>query len=183
MLVGLELRTYTLSHSTSPFFWDRVSRTIYPPSLFFWDKVSRTISWAWLQISLLLISASFVVRITDVSYSHPAIFFFFKWWWRSNPELGHIRLHCSSSHVYFIMWLPHTVFAQSILPGRWCVVLYKQCHSRFLISSYCFFFRVLVKHQGPLLGTESGKSFPQKCSLVSSLCRNSHQSFYLGRNA
>jgi hypothetical protein len=46
--LGFELRAYTLSHSTSPFFGDG----------FFPDRVSQTICWGWLQTIILLISAS-----------------------------------------------------------------------------------------------------------------------------
>jgi hypothetical protein len=45
--MGVELKAYTLSHSTSPFY---VS--------YFQDKFSQTISPGWLQIAILLISAS-----------------------------------------------------------------------------------------------------------------------------
>jgi hypothetical protein len=58
----LELRAYTLSHSTNPFcvrcFWDRVSRTICP---------------GWLWTVILLISASWVARITGVSHQCLAV--------------------------------------------------------------------------------------------------------------
>jgi hypothetical protein len=57
---GFELRAYTLNHSTSPFLW-----------WYFWDRVSWTICPSWLQTSILLISASWVVRITDVSHWYP----------------------------------------------------------------------------------------------------------------
>jgi hypothetical protein len=50
---GLEFRAYTLSHSTSPFLW-----------WVFQDKVSQTIFLGWLQTTILLISASWVSRIT-----------------------------------------------------------------------------------------------------------------------
>jgi hypothetical protein len=47
-VLGLELGAFTLSHSTSPIFCDRVFR----------DRVSQTICPGWLQSSILLISAS-----------------------------------------------------------------------------------------------------------------------------
>jgi hypothetical protein len=90
-VLGLELRAYTLSHSTSPFLW-RV----------FWDRVSKTICPGWLHTTILLISASWVARITDMSHRCQApmsifvflqflqpIFtnFFFNFWcWEVNPE-------------------------------------------------------------------------------------------------
>jgi hypothetical protein len=46
-VLGFELRAFTLSHSTSPFFCDG----------FFWDRVLRTICLGWLQTTI-LISAS-----------------------------------------------------------------------------------------------------------------------------
>jgi hypothetical protein len=64
VLLGLELRAFTLSHSTSPlcdgYFRDRVSRTICP---------------GWLQTAILLISASWIARITGMSHWCPPEFF------------------------------------------------------------------------------------------------------------
>jgi hypothetical protein len=57
-VLGLELRAFTLSHSTSPSFCDRV----------FWDRVSWTICLGWLRTVILLISASWVAGITGVSH-------------------------------------------------------------------------------------------------------------------
>jgi hypothetical protein len=48
VVLGLELRDFTLSHSTSPIF----------VMGFFSDRVSRTICLGWLQTEPLLISAS-----------------------------------------------------------------------------------------------------------------------------
>jgi hypothetical protein len=53
-----------------------------PPTLFvifffFWDRVSQTICPGWLWATILLISASWVARITSVSYQHPAPLHFF----------------------------------------------------------------------------------------------------------
>jgi hypothetical protein len=45
------------------FFWWRV----------FWDRVSQTICPGWLWTVVLLISASWVARITGVRHQHPAI--------------------------------------------------------------------------------------------------------------
>jgi hypothetical protein len=52
-----------LSHSTSPFLW--------------WEIGSRTICLDWLQTVILLISASWVARITGVSHRHPATLYYF----------------------------------------------------------------------------------------------------------
>jgi hypothetical protein len=57
-LLGFEFRAYTLSHSTSPFF----------VMGFFQNKVLQTICQGWLWTSGLLISASWVARITGVSH-------------------------------------------------------------------------------------------------------------------
>jgi hypothetical protein len=62
VVLGLELRAFTLSHSCGPIFVKG----------FFQDRVSRTICLSWLRITRLLISASWVARITDVSHQHPA---------------------------------------------------------------------------------------------------------------
>jgi hypothetical protein len=64
VVLGLELRAYTLSHSTSPFFCDRV----------FWDRVSWTICSVWLLTAILLISASWASRVSGVSHQHPAYY-------------------------------------------------------------------------------------------------------------
>jgi hypothetical protein len=63
MVLGLELRAYTLSQSTSPFCIK-----------YFWDRVSQTICLGWLRTTILLIAASWVARITGVSHQHPAAF-------------------------------------------------------------------------------------------------------------
>jgi hypothetical protein len=47
VVLGLELRAYTLSHSTSPFY-----------DGFFQDRVLQTICLGWLQTAILLISDS-----------------------------------------------------------------------------------------------------------------------------
>jgi hypothetical protein len=58
-VVGLELRAYTLSHSTSHFFlWWIFSRWVS----------RRTTCPGWLQTMILLISASWIARITGVSH-------------------------------------------------------------------------------------------------------------------
>jgi hypothetical protein len=56
-VLGLELRVFTLSHSTSPIF-----------AKGFRDRVSRTICSGWLQTAILLIFASWVARITGTSH-------------------------------------------------------------------------------------------------------------------
>jgi ABC-type Fe3+ transport system permease subunit len=61
VVLGLEFRAFTLSHSTSPFC-----------DGYFWDRVSWTICLSWLQTVILLISASWVARITGVSHWHLA---------------------------------------------------------------------------------------------------------------
>jgi hypothetical protein len=44
---------------------------------FFWDRVSQTVCPDWLQTEILLISASWVARITGVSHQCPALFIYF----------------------------------------------------------------------------------------------------------
>jgi hypothetical protein len=60
-VLGFELRAYTLSHSISPFLW-RV----------FQDRVSQIICLGWLWTTILLISASWVARITGMNHQHLA---------------------------------------------------------------------------------------------------------------
>jgi hypothetical protein len=62
--LGLEIRAYTLSHSTSPFFCDE----------YFRDRVSRAIYPGWLRTMILLISASWVARVTGMNHQPPALF-------------------------------------------------------------------------------------------------------------
>jgi hypothetical protein len=47
LVLGLELRAYTSSPTTSPYF-----------DFFFQDRVSRTVCLGWVQTMILLISAS-----------------------------------------------------------------------------------------------------------------------------
>jgi hypothetical protein len=63
VVLEFELRAYTLSHSTSVFFVMGLFK-IGSPKLFAQD---------WLQTSILLISASWVARITVVSHWHLAV--------------------------------------------------------------------------------------------------------------
>jgi hypothetical protein len=63
--LGLELKGYTSSHSTSPFSWWVI---------FFWDKVLWSICPGCIQTLILLISASWVARITGPNSQHPALF-------------------------------------------------------------------------------------------------------------
>jgi hypothetical protein len=57
VVLGFELRAYTLSQSTSPFLW-----------WVFRDRVSPAICLGWLWTAILLISASWVARITGLSH-------------------------------------------------------------------------------------------------------------------
>jgi hypothetical protein len=60
-VLGFELRAYTLTHSTRPFFgW-----------VFFEIGTGELFCLAWLQTSILLISASRLARITGVSHRLP----------------------------------------------------------------------------------------------------------------
>jgi hypothetical protein len=65
-VLGFELRAYPLSHYTSPFLW-----------WLFQDRVSWTISLGWFGTEILLISAFWIARITDVSHRYLAALFFF----------------------------------------------------------------------------------------------------------
>jgi hypothetical protein len=59
-ILGLELSAFTLSRSTSPIF----------VKFFFKIRSHRPICPGWLQTAILLISASWVARITSVSHWH-----------------------------------------------------------------------------------------------------------------
>jgi hypothetical protein len=59
LVLGFELRAYTLSHSTTVLFFCVG---------FFQDRFLRTVCLGWLQIAILLISASWITRITGVSH-------------------------------------------------------------------------------------------------------------------
>jgi hypothetical protein len=60
VVLEFELRTYTLSHSTSHFLW------------WFFEIVSWTVCPGWFWTAILLIAASWVARITGVSHQHLA---------------------------------------------------------------------------------------------------------------
>jgi hypothetical protein len=55
---------------------------------FFWDRVSWTICPSWLRTLILLISASWVARITGVSHWCPIIPFTFSYAFSSDLPLG-----------------------------------------------------------------------------------------------
>jgi hypothetical protein len=82
LVLGFELKAFTLTCSTSPVFCDRI----------FWDRVSWTVCLGWLR-TLILISASWVARITGVSHRHLALFRFYggstMWaWWIKSLAIG-----------------------------------------------------------------------------------------------
>jgi hypothetical protein len=56
-VLGLDFRAYALSHFTSPFLWQ-----------VFWDRVLWTVCLGWFLTVILLISASWVARITGLSH-------------------------------------------------------------------------------------------------------------------
>jgi hypothetical protein len=60
VVLGLELRGLHPEPFHQPFF----------VKVFFWDRVSWTIYPSWLWTTILLISASWVARITSVSHQH-----------------------------------------------------------------------------------------------------------------
>jgi hypothetical protein len=62
-IVGLELRAYTLSHSTSPFLW----------RIFFKIGSQELLCQGWVRTLILLISVSWVARITGLSHQCPAL--------------------------------------------------------------------------------------------------------------
>jgi hypothetical protein len=62
-MLGFELWAYALSHSTGPFLWF---------FFFFWDRVLQTICLGSLQTSILMVSTSWVARITGMSHQCPA---------------------------------------------------------------------------------------------------------------
>jgi hypothetical protein len=91
-------QAFYLSHTSSPFcsgylfiyflwYWDLNSGPtpwVTPPALFcdglFQDRVLRTICQGWLRTAFLLISASWVARITGMSYWRQATLVILKMW-------------------------------------------------------------------------------------------------------
>jgi hypothetical protein len=61
VVLGFELNGYPLSHATSPFC-----------DAYFQNRVLWTICLGWLWMAILLIAASWVVRIAGVSHWYPA---------------------------------------------------------------------------------------------------------------
>jgi hypothetical protein len=87
LVLGFELRAYTLSHSTWPFLW----------WVFFWPD--------WPQVTVLLITASWVARITVLSHWRPAIVFVLRLGLRcrSRAKLGKLFLKGTVSRN-FRLW-------------------------------------------------------------------------------
>jgi hypothetical protein len=100
VILGLEFKTYTFNHSSSSFLW----------WVFFWDRVSQTICLGWLQTAILLISTSWVARITGVSHQHPIrggaghkhFLCFFS---QSNASTGHNSHNCRVNDPFIILLL------------------------------------------------------------------------------
>jgi hypothetical protein len=81
MVLGIEQKASNLSHSTIPFLMMGL----------FQERVSRTICHWWLGTTLLLISASWLAKITGMSHWHP------------------VGIHFLGSLVFwalYIFWLP-----------------------------------------------------------------------------
>jgi hypothetical protein len=92
LVLGLELKAFTLNHSASPF-CDR----------YFQDRFSQTICPSWLRTTILLISASWVAKITGMSHQHLALPFCFSYfsdkvlWFcpgQPAPQLSYLCLPC-----------------------------------------------------------------------------------------
>jgi hypothetical protein len=81
VILRLELRAYTLSHSTRPFCEG-----------FYWDKFSRTICPGWLWTEILLISASWLAGITGVVTGTWQILFIFWWYWGLSTQQDLVSL-------------------------------------------------------------------------------------------
>jgi hypothetical protein len=84
-----------------------------PPALFLWrvfqDKVSWTICPSWLRSTILLISASWVARITGVSHQHPAKYMDLEKTFDTNCQ-SH-----STEYAYFNLPLPTVQWKLTLL--------------------------------------------------------------------
>jgi hypothetical protein len=148
LVLGLELRAYTLSHSTSPFFCDG-----FLVLFFFQDRVLWTIFLGWLQTKILLISVSGVARIIGVSHQLQPLWAsalikkeqFAKCAVLGHPVLalwaltGPFPLLCSNWLLggLFAIILKHSPFgiqAQEVIPQ----LLYQEIASRAWHSDTCF---------------------------------------------
>jgi hypothetical protein len=105
-VLGLELRAFTLSHSTS-----------YFCEGFFEIGSHGTISPGWLWTMILLISASWVARITTVSHWHPAHTSYLSalhvpthWNWMATLSIGTI--------ICTLQWRSWTTRSLDFFPGR-----------------------------------------------------------------
>jgi hypothetical protein len=79
-VLGLKLRAFTLSHFASP-----------SCDGCFWNRVSQTICQGWLQTAILLISASWIARITGMSHWYPAQWHLFIYFIFAVQGLAHAR--------------------------------------------------------------------------------------------
>jgi hypothetical protein len=83
MVLGLELRAYTLQHSTSPFLW----------RVFFEIGSHGTVFLGLLLTMILLISASWAARVIDVSNQILAQNFYQSVYWSKVEDFAQIVLH------------------------------------------------------------------------------------------
>jgi hypothetical protein len=100
-VLGLELRSYTLSHSPALYVLG-----------YFRDRVLQTICPGWIWTMILMISASWVARITGVSLQCQALLLF----WRCYSL---IMLHTMNGMVLIQMsaWL--IPLSSPLLPSQW----------------------------------------------------------------
>jgi hypothetical protein len=91
VVLGLELRAFTLSHSTSPFC-----------VRYFQDRVSWTICLGWLQTSILLMVSSWVARIIGVSNWHLTT------GWNLDSQCDSIWMEGLCKVIRSWGWSPHT---------------------------------------------------------------------------
>jgi hypothetical protein len=85
VVLGFKVRAYTSSHSTSPFFVMGI----------FEIGSCELFAQGWLPTVILQMSASWVARITGVSYQHPARIIIYISMLRK-----HLQLHVCYSTIY-----------------------------------------------------------------------------------
>jgi hypothetical protein len=163
-VLGFELRVYSFSYSTSPLR----------------DRVSQTICLGWLRTMFLLISASWVARITGVSHCRPAMVellkgckSFHSWFWRMFHRKKLNSMLQSICYNYLFCFFGGTgVWIQCFMPARQVLYCLNHTSNSFFSSGYfgdmvSLFAQASLDRDPPILGFPMSLVWEEHCTTSS----------------